>query len=776
MAVQDAVALSAANAVVLTAGELTGTVAGDASLSAGGEFGIHTDANATIRADGNLETSATIIVEQATEDIRLSAGEDMFLTAANLTMEVDNLNSNFTGDYMVSTAGNIVFTAAINYSLSTGGSWDVSVGSSANVEAASLSVASSGDFDLSVSGDSFFATEGNLSLSTAGDLHGYVGKTFDLQVVNELSVSGGETTLAFANTGLIVTGNADVGVTGAVDVSVFDALDINAAVVAIESTSIGRTTTISTAGSLETTVDGPRANLIVEGSIVQQAKTGYALAVTQGAVSVGASTTVDVFAGTTMSLAASSDASMSVGGAMTQTTATTHSIVAQDLNISVSNDIFVEGDSANIHLVDGGFEVSATQAIDIATVADIHMVAPAGLYVDALAGVSVGATTGAGNLVVNNDAGIHASTDSSNINIYSTNADGPAINLSSAGGSVMVPSALDIKVKGVTGTMDLSVNEATFTNDVVIRGDLRVLGSQFVEGSVTEVQTGQLVIEDRTIEIGVHAADTSNTVIQVSNIAALGDFSVAEDLATLSGDLLSSVKFPATEDDWRWFRPYDFDNSPSGNTYFAAAVDANVDVDSIYGGREVFVRTPGLSDLGNGIVYDSFITYAAYEKSFPYSGANVVIFRTSGSIFQPDGANVDGQYSNSFLYGIQGDYTVKEWDNDANVGFVSDEPLEISIKYHSDALAHEGGILLRANKTESIRWYKASGSQSTPYWRLTSDLMMGGTNAFHFADKGNESTAHWFMKIDETTGSFMFCYGSVNHFLIGASFDVPIAI
>jgi len=302
-----------------------------------------------------------------------------------------------------------------------------------------------------------------------------------------------------------------------------------------------------------------------------------------------------------------------------------------------------------------------------------------------------------------------------------------------------------------------------------------VKGSQIIEGGTTNIQTRDLVLEDRTIELGVAVAD-ANTVVHLSNIAPVGDFSVATDLSTLSQDLASAVKFPgAGADAWPWFRPYDVATSVAGNAYVAALVDVSVDVDAHYTGREIYSRSDGFQDFANGIIYDPIVSHYKYMKSFPVAGGNIIILKTSGSTLQPSGANVE-VYSNAFLYGINGDYETQEWPMDSSVGVFSADAPEIAPKLYSDGISNEAGLIVRANKTESLQWYKSSGQQTSPYWRLTSDVFIGETNLFHFADKGNESSSHWFFSIDEASGSMQLCYGTRASYLLSASWDKPLAI
>jgi hypothetical protein len=141
-------------------------------------------------------------------------------------------------------------------------------------------------------------------------------------------------------------------------------------------------------------------------------------------------------------------------------------------------------------------------------------------------------------------------------------------------------------------------------------------------------------------------------------------------------------------------------------------------------------------------------------------------------VTQTDGSLLTSM-SNAFVYTLNGDPKPQLWTNAAAIGKVSLVAPKVGPKLYNDALADRGGLLLRANKNEGVIWHKASGSQSNPYWRMSSDVFLGSTQLLHFADSGAESTSHWFLAVNSETGSLEMRFGTRDAYLLGSSFDQP---
>ncbi|KAJ1638100.1 hypothetical protein T492DRAFT_833943 [Pavlovales sp. CCMP2436] len=125
-----------------------------------------------------------------------------------------------------------------------------------------------------------------------------------------------------------------------------------------------------------------------------------------------------------------------------------------------------------------------------------------------------------------------------------------------------------------------------------------------------------------------------------------------------------------------------------------------------------------------------------------------------------NGANVD-VFTNAFLYGVNGDASARTWHESSMTGTVSTAAMVFGIKYYSDSTADGGGLKLRTDRTESMLWHKPYAAQIRAYWRLSSDVYIGGQNAFHFAAPSAEGDAHWFLFVD-ANGALTFAHGTMH--------------
>lgn len=817
----DAYALSAAKiSEVAGVGGWQVSSAASASLSAVGAIVIQTPLDMGIVTGGTttIDAGADAVVVAANDavlsiggEIEMLAGGNVHISAADqLRVEADSIRATFTHDTDVSVGGtaNVVVLGAVHLasarlgvvvlgatelsvgthaSVTVGGSTSVvTVGSTTLTSQGVITLRTADALVLSVNGDAEIAVLGDIDCSTNAGLLLTVGADADATVARNLTLSvGGEfvfdgdgnaTVYVGGETDVSVGGSVAIAVAGALDMAVGSAIAMRSANVSLVCTDMTRGNAISVAGSMDVRVSGAMLAISVAGAAQTNVGTHYALHALQGSLSLGAAATTTLSTGANLHLGAADEISVSAGESIYVTSGALIDVVAARLDIDLSSNAVVHASDATVVLSGGDFTLSTSAGVRMTALRTINMVAPDGLVVDALDGLSMGsAVGGAGNVVLSRTDGLVAATTAANIHIYSTAVDGPSLRLDDHGGVVRVANQHTFEVTGASGRFDVSVNSAYFTNDLIVRGDLRVLGDQVIEGGTVQLQTRDLNIEDKSIELAVIVQDAANTVVAVAPISAIGDFSLSADLTTLSFDLTKEIHFP-TGGAWPWFRPYDAANAPAGSgAYIASLVPADFDVTGAYANRELFIRTEGHQDLANSVIYDSFVTHARFERAYAVPEGNIVLLRTSGSVVQPDGANVD-VYSNAFLYGLNGDYTTPTWANDAATGTFTAKAPSMAIKYYSDTMADQGGIKLRANKLESVMWYKANGSQTRPYWRVTSDLFIGDKNAFHFAAPGTEDSAHWFMFVDTTTGSLVYAFGTVQSYLIASALDRPMAI
>jgi hypothetical protein len=767
--------LESADTVTLeSGGAFALTVADAATLSVGSDLDVRVGANAHLAAVAGLSMQAHEMRAVVVDTIDVSAGGALQLTSAHLDVDV------------VGAAAVAVGTSAL---ISVGGSTRIFTAGGATLDATgALDVRTADAFALSVSGNAALAVVRDLAVSAGGALAVATGADGMLTVARDLDVSvGGELAVAGdGNAVILVGGDTDVSVGGSLALAVADAVEVlvadefalRSANVLLVGTDLARTNAISVAGSMDIRVSGALLVTSAAGAAQTDVGTDYAVHALQGSLSLGAATTTTLSTGTHMRLGAAEDISLSAGDSLYVTSGALVDVAAAQLSVDLTSNAFVRATDATVQLTAGDFTLSTSAAVRMTALTTINMVAPDGLLVNALDGLSMGsAIGGAGNIVLNRTDGLVAATTTANIHLYSTAADGPSLRYDDQGGAVRVANQHTFEVTGASGRFDVSVNSAYFTNDLIVRGDLRVLGDQVVEGGTVQLQTRDLNIEDKCIELAVIVQDEANTVVAVGDMRTIGDFSLSADLTTLSPGLGAPIKFPqAGRAAWPWFRPYDAATAPAGaGTYLASLVRPDFDVQSTYANRELFIRTDGHQDLANGVIYDSFVTHARFERAFAVPEGNIVLLRTSGSVVQPDGANVD-VYSNAFLYGLNGDYSTPTWADDAATGVFASKAPSMAIKYYNDTMADQGGIKLRANKLESVMWYKATGAQTRPYWRMTSDLFIGDKNAFHFAAPGTEDSAHWFMFVDPTTGSLVYAFGTVQSYLIASALDRPMAI
>jgi hypothetical protein len=768
-------ALVAEGNVMIDAGINAAIVVGDAAtLSVGGGLDVRVESNVLLATAAHLSVQAREVRAVVVDGLGVSVGG-----AANVAVV----------GAMQLTSGRLAVATDTTASISVGGAASVySGGATTLVTTGPLTLRTADAFALSVSGNAQLVVGHNAALRAGDALALSVGTDAALTVARALAVSvGGELDLIAAGNALVrVGGDLDASVGGSVDLTVVDALGVRvtndfalrSANLLLVGTDLTRTNAISVAGAMAVRVSGALFTTSVAGGAQTEVGTSYTVRALQGALSLGAATATTLSTGGAMALGAGGAMSLSVADALRVTSGALVDVHAARLAVELAGNAVVRATEAAVVLTGGDFTLSTSAGVRLTATAAINMIAPDGLIVDALDRLSMGsAVGGAGNIVLSRANGLVVATTSANIHLYSTAVDGPSMRLDDQGGVVRVANQHTFEVTGASGRFDVSVNSAYFTNDLVVRGDLRVLGDQVIEGGTVQLQTRDLNIEDKCIELAVIVQDEANTVVAVTSIEGVGDFSLSADLATLSIGLGGAIKFPqAGAAAWPWFRPYDAASAPAGaDTYLASLVRADFDVSGAYANRELFIRTEGHQDLANGVIYDSFVTHARFERAFAVPEGNIVLLKTSGSVIQPDGANVD-VFSNAFLYGLNGDYTAPAWADEAATGTFAVKAPSMAIKYYSDNMADQGGIKLRANKLESVMWYKASGSQTRPYWRVTSDLFNSDKNAFHFATPGTEDSAHWFIFVDQATGSLVYAFGTAQSYLIASALDRPMAI
>lgn len=745
-------------------------------LSTGDSIYVHSDANIHLSALAALSVSSSSVLALVQGDTRLLsdgrfdafAGTGMILSVGG-DADADilgNADVNISGEAHIVSGEGLFVQSGGSASLSVYGATDVSVGGLAVTSNSDMTlVASAGPISLISDSD-----DGNILLSTSGGIFAYAGDDFTANAGGDVSIDVlGDTSLRTSAYDVRATGNVDISVSQAMHVNVAGRVDTTAAQMHMRSTQVNQPTTISVAGSFNTTVSGASANTFVEGAIDMEARSDITLLASQGSLSIGSGSEMHLSTSSSMDTRVGNSLLVSVAGSTVHSTGTLYQINATDLDINLSANVIIDASSMQASLVNGGLDLSATGSINMSTVEDMHFVAPRGLLVDAIDGVNLGSQSGAGNMVVNNTDGIIVSTDAPNVHIYSTQPDGPSLSFDASGGSILVPHTQRIEVRGPTSTLDIDVNTASFSNDVRVAGDLTVTKNFVIMGSTAQVATNNLVIEDKRLELAVIApGDVANTSLPVTSMANVAGFSFDANLTVLQTDLSGDVQFPP-DDIFTWFRP-----SSTSNTVFAAYVGGQYDIKSMLTNQEVFVRTPGFQDIANGVIYDSTVSHAAFVDAFSHANGNIALFRTDG-VLQPDGKSTN--VSNVYLYALHGDHTAQYWDDANGTGMVLHDPApEISLKLYSDSLANGGGLVLRANRSQGLTWFRAQGSQIVPYWRLTSDVFMMGSAMLHFADEKQESVDHWHIGVDPATGSLQLRYGTRASYLVGAAFDRPVAI